>query len=84
MEYKVKGKVRVETSIGSDAIANLLQKERKEVLLGDMNRYINSNGDIMEIDYRNDSSMLIRKATEKQIELYNALSKVIEYFKEMK
>lgn len=80
-EFKTWVEKRFEAYIDSDSVARILDDERKR-LIGGKDRYI-LNGKIYESGYFN-SNELIREATENEMKLYEALSFVRGYFRNLK
>ena len=81
MEFKTHVTTDIEAKINSYNIACIIKGERQR-LLGDKDRYIR-NGVVYESDYRFNGSEEIRKATDDEIKLYEAMLLLEKHFRSL-
>lgn len=81
MKFETYVTTQIEGTIGSYSVASIIQKER-ERLLGHKDRFIR-DGVIRETDYRFNGSEEVRKATEEEIKMYEAMLLVEKHFKSL-
>lgn len=78
--YKTHVEQWLEARIDSDSVAAIIEEEI-DALIGGRDRYIDTEGRIMEEDYRFNNADYIRDATEEEKELYRALRIASSHFK---
>lgn len=80
-EFETHVTASLKATITSYNVGSIIEKEKGK-LLGSPDRFIDG-GVVKERDYRFNGPETIREATEEEIELYQALSKVAQYFKNL-